>query len=631
MSSATDFTWGVNVHQSYGLSMAQQLDLASTIGLTSLRIDVYDARPETIAWLSALVTEAGSRGISILPVIVPAAAACTSEAAARAWGLDVGSTLAAALPSLTWEAGNELDQFTVKPGTSGQSPSDYDDAGYSIARGAITGLVDGIHSADPGARVAVGIAGIDFGFLQRLATDGVKWDITSEHYYVAPGATDVAAGADSLFATLAQFHRPILMTEFNQQQGSLLSPSEQTATLVTMMDAMTALAPKYDIIGGYLYELLDEPRLGPAEAHYGLASGSGVLSAAGQGVQQYLAHVPGTPATPATPIVTARLVSDTGASSTDHITSNAALTGTADANSVVHFTLDGSAVAPTARADASGNWSIAATGLADGSNTVVVSETNSTGATGTASLGFTLQTHAPIPTFTGAAVSTGQASITGTTGEAGDTVSIYDGNTLIGSTTTGSDGAFAFTATGSSAVSHVVSATATSAAGLQGHSTGTLVFGSTGNEALTGTSGNDLISADAGNHRISGGAGADILTGGSGNATFTYKSASESTFAASDTVTDFRHGADKFDFTSIVGINAVQGVPDFQGNIGGTGVVALQAHSVAFMEIGGQTEVLVNTTGAAEAVSARDFHAANMVITLTGVHLGLTATDFHHY
>ena len=48
------------------------------------------------------------------------------------------------------------------------------------------------------------------------------------------------------------------------------------------------------------------------------------------------------------------------------------------------------------------------------------------------------------------------------------------------------------------------------------------------------------------------------------------------------------------------------------------------------MEIGDHTEVLVNTTGSAQTVSASDLHAANMVVTLTGVHLGLTATDFHH-
>jgi hypothetical protein len=40
--------------------------------------------------------------------------------------------------------------------------------------------------------------------------------------------------------------------------------------------------------------------------------------------------------------------------------------------------------------------------------------------------------------------------------------------------------------------------------------------------------------------------------------------------------------------------------------------------------------VLVNATANAETVSATDTHAANMEITLVGVHLGLTGSDFHH-
>ena len=100
-------------------------------------------------------------------------------------GKQVGSALATAFPHLTWEAGNELDEFAIKSGTTGQSASDYDEGRYSIgAMGAIKGLEDGIHQADPTAHVAVGITGIHYAFLQRLARDGVSWDITGETYYM---------------------------------------------------------------------------------------------------------------------------------------------------------------------------------------------------------------------------------------------------------------------------------------------------------------------------------------------------------------------------------------------------------------------------------------------------------------
>ena len=83
---------------------------------------------------------------------------------------------------------------------------------------------------------------------------------------------------------------------------------------------------------------------------------------------------------------------------TDKITSNPALTGTGDANAVGHFSIDGSAIAGTATADASGAWSFTPTGLVNGPHTIVASETNAAGNTGTASLTFTLDTVAPAMT-----------------------------------------------------------------------------------------------------------------------------------------------------------------------------------------------------------------------------------------
>ncbi len=330
-----------------------------------------------------------------------------------------------------------------------------------------------------------------------------------------------------------------------------------------------------------------------------------------------------------TPTVTMSLASDTGSSATDHVTSNAALSGTADANSVVHFTVDGSAVAATATADAGGAWSFTPAGLADGVHTIVASETNDMGNTGSASLSLTLQTHAPTATFTGGTIADGQITVTGSTGEAGDSISLYDGKNWVAMATTGGDGTFTFK-TAASDVVHSFGANATSLSGLEGNGTTKLIIGSSAADSLVGTSGNDIIIGNGGNDHITGGAGADTLTGGSGSVTFVYKNLHDSTSAAADTITDFHHGTDKIDFSNIAGFTVSGGVPQFQGNITGAGNVTLNAHSVAYMEVGGSTEVLVNVTGVAETVSASDTHAANMKITLTGVNLGLTGSDFHH-
>ena len=91
----------------------------------------------------------------------------------------------------------------------------------------------------------------------------------------------------------------------------------------------------------------------------------------------------------APPAVTIGLANDTGSSSTDSITSDDTLTGSGDANTVVHFAIDGTPIATTVTANSSGGWTFQPTGLGAGAHMVVASETNSVG-TSTASLSFVL-------------------------------------------------------------------------------------------------------------------------------------------------------------------------------------------------------------------------------------------------
>ena len=95
------------------------------------------------------------------------------------------------------------------------------------------------------------------------------------------------------------------------------------------------------------------------------------------------------------PVVTARLTFSTGTSSSDNVTPNGTLSGTGLANTVVNFTVDGSPIASTVMADAEGAWSFTPSGLADGTHTIVASQTDTFGNTGAASLSFRLDTTAP--------------------------------------------------------------------------------------------------------------------------------------------------------------------------------------------------------------------------------------------
>ncbi len=182
------------------------------------------------------------------------------------------------------------------------------------------------------------------------------------------------------------------------------------------------------------------------------------------------------------PVVTESLAFDTGASTTDRVTSNAALSGTGLANTVVHFTIDGSPIVATVVTDPLGAWSFAPTGLTDGAHTIVASQTDGFGHTGTATLSFTLDTAAPAaPTLalgTGvangatAAEATAAGGVVTVTGEAGDTISVTftNGVHTVTKTLTGTGGAQAVTLTAGDLTTLTdgtisVSATQTDAAG----------------------------------------------------------------------------------------------------------------------------------------------------------------------
>jgi hypothetical protein len=147
----------------------------------------------------------------------------------------------------------------------------------------------GLAKADPTAKTIVDITGQHFGFLDRLAADGVTWNITGEHYYAAPNSPDLNSGAAALFSKLATYGRPIALTEFNQQQGGLSSVQSEATTLVNMMKAVASVSSQDDITSAYVYELLDEPQNPADEADYGLASATGQMDQAGQAVENYLA------------------------------------------------------------------------------------------------------------------------------------------------------------------------------------------------------------------------------------------------------------------------------------------------------------------------------------------------------
>ncbi|MCQ4162595.1 Ig-like domain-containing protein, partial [Roseomonas sp. GC11] len=185
---------------------------------------------------------------------------------------------------------------------------------------------------------------------------------------------------------------------------------------------------------------------------------------------------------PIAPVVSG-ISTDSGTSATDGITNQSSVTvsGTAEASSTVEVLKDGASLG-TVTADASGNWTIAAT-LTEGSNSFTARASDLAGNTGVLSTAYavTLDTAAPAaPSISSISPDSGtsstdkitsQGSITVTgTGPASATITLYSSGTQVGSTTSDSSGNWVVSLSGSPLAegTHSLTARATDTAGNQG-------------------------------------------------------------------------------------------------------------------------------------------------------------------
>ena len=154
-----------------------------------------------------------------------------------------------------------------------------------------------------------------------------------------------------------------------------------------------------------------------------------------------------------------------------------ALTGTGAAGDTVTV-YDGSTALATVTVAGDGTWSYTLGALSEGSHSLTATQTDSFGNTGAASaaLALTVDTVAPTVAITATGGLTNQPgqTVSGTvdSADAGTTVTVYDGTTVLGTATVAIDGSWstAVTLTGDGA--HTLVATDTDAAGNTGSSSG---------------------------------------------------------------------------------------------------------------------------------------------------------------
>jgi large repetitive protein len=192
-------------------------------------------------------------------------------------------------------------------------------------------------------------------------------------------------------------------------------------------------------------------------------------------------HAPGAPTS------LADLAVNAGYVNASQDTASQALTGTAEAGSTVTV-YDGTSKLGTTTADATGAWSYTVGALADGDHSLTATATDAAGNVGTpsAALVFSVDTQPPVaPTdlgdaaivngFVNATNDTAAQVLTGTA-EAGSTVTVYDGTSVLGTAVADASGAWNFTLGSLADGDHSLTATATDAAGNVGAPSAALTF-----------------------------------------------------------------------------------------------------------------------------------------------------------
>ncbi|WP_449232562.1 Ig-like domain-containing protein [Azospirillum doebereinerae] len=184
------------------------------------------------------------------------------------------------------------------------------------------------------------------------------------------------------------------------------------------------------------------------------------------------------------------LTTDSGSSATDRQTNVASPTicGTAEASNIVML-YDGSAMVGMSTAGVDGNWTVQAIGLGDGERTLTATTIDQFGNTSAASAALlvTIDTAAPQPSSlvltagsnsgsTADLVTNSAMPVLTGTAESGSVVTLYDGATLLNTTTSGGSGAWTMSSASLSEGTHSLTVVSWDVAGNTGAASAPLVL-----------------------------------------------------------------------------------------------------------------------------------------------------------
>jgi Bacterial Ig-like domain/Domain of unknown function DUF11 len=274
----------------------------------------------------------------------------------------------------------------------------------------------------------------------------VTVDLTSP---ATPPTVDLAAGNDSGASNT---------DNITSDATPLLSGTAEANSTVTLYDGATVLAVvTANAAGTWSYQVVTALVAGPHPITVTSTDLAGNVSAASTSLDAVIDTA--APSTPGAPDLTA--TSDHGTSSTDNLTNltTPTFSGSAEAGSTVNL-YDGATLVGTAVASAGGTWTITSSTLAAGAHTMKVQAIDVAGnisalsAALSVNIDTTAPNAAPAPDLAAASdlgssntdnLTSATSLVLNGTSEANATVLIYDGATLLGSTTANASGVWTYT------------------------------------------------------------------------------------------------------------------------------------------------------------------------------------------
>ncbi|MGG1943840.1 hypothetical protein AB1286_03405 [Trinickia sp. NRRL B-1857] len=241
MAATAGAFYGINGHYDYPFTPTQVVTALQALGCTTYRVGCINTSTQ-LSRVVALARAFQSAGMTLFSLLDyglrdSTGTLYTSESAAYSASYSGAAAIATALAPYgvtMYECGNELTRdpaIILNSATAGTSNADFNNANWPIMRGAIRGMIDGIKSVQPGAKVGVNFCVADIAASDMLwdgvQPDGsggyptVRWDITTWHNYQPYGdifnvGTDGAGPGFNLPSYCkARYGVPFMITEWN--------------------------------------------------------------------------------------------------------------------------------------------------------------------------------------------------------------------------------------------------------------------------------------------------------------------------------------------------------------------------------------------------------------------------------